>query len=103
VNSFDNDEYWDDDVDLDESETSGRVMLLFKMGSTRLVAQLDTAAQSTWISHAWYSHHYGEPDPNSAGASGANSSALDVSGRGKVTFSICFAYFQTMRCACYVG
>jgi hypothetical protein len=94
VKPIDEDEYGDDVLDPDERQLSGRVMLPAKVGNTKLNAQLDTAAQSAWVSHVWYRRHFGEPDPDSSGAFGANSSALDVAGRGKITFSIWGSVFH---------
>jgi hypothetical protein len=88
VKPIDEIEYGDDELDPDERELSGRVMLPVKVGNTKLNAKLDTAAQSVWVSHVWYRGHFGEPDSDSSGAFGADSSALDVTGGGKVTFSI---------------
>jgi hypothetical protein len=70
---IDDDEYSDDDLDPDERELSGGVMLPVKMGNTTLNVQMDTAAQSVSDSQAWYRRHSGEPDPDSAGAIGADS------------------------------
>jgi hypothetical protein len=80
VKDIDDDEYVDDDLDPDECELCGSVMLSVKVGNTKLNAQLDTAAQSVWLNHAWYRLHFGEPDPDSGGAFGADSSAIDVTG-----------------------
>jgi hypothetical protein len=103
VKAVDDDEYGDDDLDPDERELSGRVMLPVKVGNTKLNAHLDTAAQSVWVSHAWYRRHVGDPDPDGAGAFGADSSALDVTGRGRVTFSIWGRVFHDQEVRVLLG
>lgn len=53
-----------------------------------IAAQLDTGARSVWVSDSWYRRHYGEPEPDGKGAVGADSKALDVTGKGAITFML---------------
>lgn len=49
-------------------------------------AQLDTGAQSVWVSDRWYRKHVGQPAPTEDTAVSADSSTLDVTGSGTLTF-----------------
>lgn len=88
VHTVDEDDYDEGELDDEELESGGRCMLPVKVINETVSAQLDTAAQSVWVSHAWYRSRFGDPEEDDAPAFGADSSALDVTGRGKITFSI---------------
>lgn len=61
VESVDED-FLDENWDEDEGEVSGgRAAVPVKVGSMKMRAQLDTAAQSIWVSHDWYVKHFGAP------------------------------------------
>jgi hypothetical protein len=104
VKVIDDDENGDGNLDPGECELSGRLLVPAKIGNTKLNAQFDTASRSVWASNAWYSRHFGEPDLDSTGAFGADSSALDLTGEIKVTlFYWGVASFMALRCNFYVG
>lgn len=59
-----------------------------RVNGVQIQAQLDTGARSVWVSDAWYRRHIGtpQPDQNEDGALAADSSELDVTGSGRLTF-----------------
>ena len=71
----------------DDDDTTNELTVNVQMHGLQIKAQLDTGAQSVWVSDEWYRRHVGEPEPDSGGgALAADSSSLDVTGRGQLTF-----------------